>query len=238
MCAFADVNRADFVAVLIAAANTPLASPAITAEITLTRDATALLAPFTVSIAVRNPTTRPVGVDFPTADMYRIDVVHDDAIVWSTATGHKPLLITRRVDIAPGLTRLASQIVDGTTDDRRAYPTGSSIVHVAMQGKTLTTAIDRPLVFDPPLSIADARALPHGTVVTIAGVPQSASDTSTLLDATGSITLSRPLGLHPTGTYVVRGVVETIGANVQFAVARLAPAFDNDAAARAKPPTT
>jgi hypothetical protein len=232
------VNRAEFVAALTAAATAaPAAGAAITADIEIKRDAADLLAPFTVTIAVRNRTQQRVALDFPTADMYRIDVLREQQTVWSTATGHKPLLIARRVDIAPGLTRLASQIVDGTTDDRRAYAPGPYVVHVAMLATTLTTSIDRPIAFNPPTSIADARKTAGRTVVTIAGIPRAEVGVFELRDATGSLRLSGPLGLHPTGTYVVRGYLDAVGDDVQFAVGRFAPAFDNIAEAHPKPPT-
>jgi hypothetical protein len=99
------VNRAEFVAALTAAATGAPAASTVIADIEIKRDASELLAPFTVAIAVRNPTQHSVALDFPTADMYRIDVRRDDETVWSTATGHKPLLIARRLDIGPGLTR-------------------------------------------------------------------------------------------------------------------------------------
>ena len=235
------MNRADFLAALSTATAapsapfTPSASAVITADIEIKRDASELLVPFTVAIAVRNPTARIVALDFPTADIYRIDVRHDDETVWSTATGHKPLLIKRRVDIAPGLTRLASQIVDGTTDDRRAYAPGQYVVHVAMLGTALTTSIDKTIAFNPPISIADARKTAGGTVVTIAGVPRIEVGVFELRDATGTLRLSRPVGLRPTGTYVVRGYLDAVGDDVQFAVGRFAPAFDNLAEARPKP---
>jgi hypothetical protein len=229
------VNRAEFVAALAAATATPAASATVTADIEIKRDAVDLLAPFAVTIAVRNPTQHRVALDFPTADMYRIDVLRDEQTVWSTATGHKPLLIARRVDIAPGLTRLASQIVDGTTDDRRAYAPGQYVVRVAMLGTTLTTTVDRPIAFNAPTSIADARKTAGGTVVTIAGIPRAEVGVFELRDATGSLRLSRPLGLRPTGTYVVRGYLDAVGDDVQFAVGRFAPAFDNLTEAHPKP---
>jgi hypothetical protein len=230
MSAFAAVNRADFVAALTAATAAPLASGApgaISAEIAIKRDADELLAPFTVAIAVRNSTPRPIALDFPTADMYRIDVRRDGEIVWSTATGHKPLLIARRVDVPPGLTRLASQIVDGTTDDRRAFAPGQYVVHVALLGATLTTALDATIAFSPPISISAARAAAGGTVVTIAGSPEIEAGAFGLRDASGSLRLSRPLGLRPAGSYVVRGSLDAVRDGDEFAVWRFAPAFEN-----------
>jgi len=168
------VNRADFLAVATAATIAPATGAAVTADITIKRDSDDLLSPFSVSIAVDNLTSHIVGLDFPTADIYRIDIERDGQTIWSTATGHKPLLIARRVDLAPGITRLASQIVDGTTDDRRSYAPGRSLVHVAMLGTTLTTSVDKSLSFNPPLAIADARKMAAGIVMTIAGIPQTA----------------------------------------------------------------
>jgi hypothetical protein len=141
------------------------------------------------------------------------------------------------VDIAPGVTRLASQIIDGTTDDRRAYAPGRYVVHVAMLGTTLTTAIDKAIAFSPPISIADARNTAGGKVITIAGVPRIEVGVFELRDATGTLRLSRPLGLRPTGTYIVRGYLDAVGDDVQFAVGRFAPAFDNLGEAHPKPAT-
>jgi hypothetical protein len=244
------VNRASFVVALAAAPAAPSApsqfgasqasDSQISAELEIKRDTDDLLAAFAVTIAVRNPSAHLVSLDFPTADMYRIDVLRDDGdhqTVWSTAAGHKPLLIARRVDISPGLTRLASQIVDGTTDDRRAYAPGRYVVHVAMLGTNLTSAIDRTIAFNAPISIAQARTTAGGRVVTIAGVPRSEVGIFELRDATGSLRLSRPVGLRPTGTYVVRGYLDAVGDDVLFAVGRFAPAFDNLTDARPKPVT-
>jgi hypothetical protein len=228
------VNRAEFVVALTAAAASP-SSERITADIAIQRDSSALLAPFSVTIAVRNRTTASVSLDFPTADLYRIDVRRDDVTVWSTATGHKPLLIARRVEAAPGVTRLASQIVDGTTDDRRAYAPGRYIVHVAMLGTTLSTTVDEPIAFDAPISIAQARSVTGGTVVTVAGVPSVEDGVGTLHDATGSLRLSRPLGSHAAGSYIVRGSLDAVRDEVEFTVGRFAPAYDNLIDARPQP---
>jgi len=227
------VNRADFVAALAGAtaaptaAGTGLAAAPVSAEIGLRVDAPELLAPFAVTIAVRNPTATNVALDFPSADIYRIDVRKDGETVWSTATGHKPLLIARRIVIAPGTTRLASQIIDGVSDDRRAYEPGRYIVRVEMLGTTLRTTVDKPVTFVAPIAIAAARKSAQRSLVTIAGIPTVDAGVFTLRDASGMIRLSRPLGLGPTGTYIVRGAVTTLGDDIEIAVDRSAPAFDN-----------
>lgn len=224
------MNRAEFVVALAAGAASPT-SARPSADIEIKRDSDALLAPFSVAIAVHNPTAQPIALDFPTADMYRIDVRRNDDVVWSTATGHKPLLIARRVDVFPGVTRLASQIIDGTTDDHRAYAPGRYTVHVAMLSTTLSTAIDEPIAFAEPLTIAQARGTAGGTVVSVAGTSHTDAGVGELRDVTGSLRLSRPLGRQTTGTYVVRGYLDAVGDDVQFTVGRFAPAYDNLAAA-------
>ena len=226
------MKRIEFLGALAAASSAAPARSDVSAQIEIRRDASELLAPFSVAIVVRNSAAHIVALNFATADMYRIDVTRDGQTIWSTATGHKPLLIARRVEIAPGVTRLASQIVDGTTDDRRSYAPGNYGVHVAMLAIDLSTSIDRTIDFPPPISIADARTTNGGRVVTIAGIARSDAGVTLLRDASGSLQLSRPLGLRPTGTYVVRGFIDAVENTVQFAVGRFAPAFDNHTDAR------
>ena len=139
------VNRAEFGAAIIAATAAPhtrFKPSDLVAEFAIKRDSSDLLAPFTVQISLRNATKTIVRVDFATTDLYRIDVRRDDLTVWSNAFGHTPLAIARRIDVPPGLFRLVSEIVDGTTDDRRAYAPGRYVVRVTMLGTTLKTTSD------------------------------------------------------------------------------------------------
>jgi hypothetical protein len=225
------MTRAGFVAAVAAATAAP--SPRATreapivAEVSLQRDATALLAPFVVAIALNNTTGKIVRLDFPTADLFRIDVIRDDSPVWSSLTQHKPIPINRQLDVPPGVTRLASMTIDGTTDDRRAYAPGKYIVRVAMLGTSFGMIVDKQVDFSPPVTIADALREKPGTVVTVAGDQISFGGGVYLRDASGSVHLSRGLGLHPTGTYVVRGFLDASGDDRIFDVGRFAPAFDN-----------
>lgn len=225
------MTRAELLAAFLAAASPnprPSAAPhGIWAEVSLQREGTALLAPFTVAIALHNPTGRPARLRFPTAELFRIDVLHDDAPVWSSVTGHKPIPITRQLDVPPGLLRLGQVIVDSTTDDRRALAPGRYTVRVAMLGTNFGVVIDKPIAFDPPDTIARALAAKSGTVITIAGEPYVDGGTPRLRDGTGTIRLSRALALRPTGTFVVRGFMDAQGDERVFDVGRSAPAFDN-----------
>ena len=207
----------------------PAPSPSprgVWADVSLDREGTALLAPFTVAIALHNATGHVVRLRFPTADLFRVDVLRDDAPLWSSVTGHKPIPITRQLDVPPGLLRLAQVIVDSTTDDRRALSPGRYMVRVAMLGTNFGVVVDKPIVFDRPETIAQALAIRPGTVVTIAGEPYVDGGTPRLRDATGTIRLSRALGLRTKGSFVVRGFLDAIGDERVFDVGRSAPAFE------------
>lgn len=225
------MNRAEFVAALASATAAPSVRPvrgaAIVAEVTLQRDAAELLAPFVVAIALNNTTGSVVRLDFPTADLFRIDVIRNDSPVWSSLTQHKPIPVDRQLDVPPGRTKLASMTIDGTTDERRAYAPGKYIVRVAMLGTSFGMVVDKPVDFAPPATIAEALRAKPGTVITIAGDQISFGGSVFLRDATGSIHLSRSLGLRPAGTYVVRGFLDASGDDRIFDVGRFAPAFDN-----------
>ena len=225
------MNRADFVAAVAAATAAPAARSGreapIVAEVTLQRDAPELLAPFVVAIALNNTTGKIVRLDFPTADLFRIDVIRDDSPVWSSLSGHKPIPINRQLDVPPGRTKLASMTIDGTTDDRRAYAPGKYIVRVAMLGTSFGMVVDKQIEFAPPATVADALRAKPGTVLTLAGDQVAFGGTVSLRDASGSVKLSRSLGLRPTGTYVVRGFLDASGDDRIFDVGRFAPAFDN-----------
>ena len=225
------MTRGDFVGAVAAATAAPSARPAheapIVAEVTLQRDANALLAPFVVAIALNNTTGKVVRLDFPTADLFRIDVIRGDSPVWSSLAQHKPIPINRQLDVPPGRTKLASMTIDGTTDDRRAYAPGRYTVRVAMLGTSFGMIVDKLIDFAPPLPIADALREKPGTVITIAGDQMSFGGAVYLRDAGGSVHLSRSLGLRPTGTYVVRGFLDASGDDRIFDVGRFAPAFDN-----------
>jgi hypothetical protein len=228
------MTRSEFVAAVAAATVTPAPHPMhtaaaapISAEVTLQRDAPELLAPFVVAIALNNATSHIIRLEFPTADLFRIDVIHDDSPVWSSLTLHKPIPINRQLDVPPGRTRLASMTIDGTTDDRRAYAPGKYIVRVAMLGTSFGAIVDKQIDFAPPTPIAKILSEKPGTVFTIAGEQTTLGGLPSLHDATGSVRLSRSLGLRPTGSYIVRGFLDASGDDRIFDVGRFAPAFDN-----------
>ncbi len=224
------MTRADLLAVLAAATTSPLAKAArepIVAEVTLERDADALLAPFTVAITLNNTTNGIVRLDFPTADLFRIDVIRNDSPVWSSLTGHKPIPINRQIDVPPGRLKLASMTIDGTTDEHRAYAPGRYTVRVAMLGTSFGVIVDKQIDFAVPAAIADVTRLRAGSVVTIAGEETVIGGMVQLHDSSGAIRMSRSLGIRPQGVYVVRGFLDATGDDRMFDVGRFAPAYDN-----------
>lgn len=222
------MTRAEFATLLAAATARPTAAPrGVSVDVTLSRETTSVLAPFAVAIALRNTEDHVVQLRFPTAELFRIDLLRGDAPVWSSLAGHKPIPVTRQIDVPRGLLRLASVIVDGTTDDRRALAPGRYTVRIAMLGQSFGAVIDKTIVVEPPEPIAKAAGAKFGTLMTIAGEPLTEAGIPRLRDESGSIRLSRALGLRPTGRWVVRGYLDALGDDRVFAVGRSAPAFEN-----------
>ena len=223
------MTRAELLAAAAATAVPSLRTPGpsgMTADVSLSREGSALLAPFLVSIALHNNTKNVIRLRFPTTDLFRIDVLRDDTPVWSSLTGHKPINITRQIDVTPGPLKLAQQLVDGTTDDHRAYAPGKYTVRVAMMAVNFGVVVDKTIGFDPPDTIAKALEVKAGTIITIAGEPY-VDNGPRLRDDTGSIRLSRGLGLRATGRWVMRGFLDALGDERVFDVGRSAPAYEN-----------
>jgi hypothetical protein len=223
------VIRADFLATTLAALATPRpeATRGVFAEVGLSREGTALLAPFTISIALHNPTANVVRLRFPTADLFRIDVLRGDAPIWSSVTGHRPIPVLRQIDVPPGLLRLAQQIVDGTTDDHHAFAPGRYTVRVSMLGENFGVVVDKTIGFDAPDPIARALNAKFGSVLTVEGEPYIDGGVPRLRDESGSIRLSHALALRASGHWVVRGFLDALNDERVFDVGRSAPAFGN-----------
>jgi len=222
------VTRADFSAALLAFASARPRSP-IGVEIGVTPAAPDLLASFTVAIALRNSAHAMLPLDFPTTELYRIEVLHDGVPVWTSEHG-KPLRIARRIEIPPGRLPLVFYDVDSLTADRHAFAPGAYLVRVTMLGATLTSTYEQTVTFAPPLTIA--QALASNGSVTVAGTPGIERGTPVLTDASGTLPLSRALGRHPEGIFLVRGALDRSGATPVFTVSRFAPAASTMPAAQ------
>jgi hypothetical protein len=214
------VTRADFGAALLAFANARPRSP-IGVEIAIKPAAPELLGSFTVAIALRNAAHAMLPLDFPTTELYRIDVLHDGVLVWTSERG-TPQRIARRIEIPPGRLPLVYYDVDSLTADRHAFLPGAYLVRVTMLGSTLTSSYEQTVTFAPPLTVA--QALVSKGSVTVAGMPGLERGTPVLTDASGTLPLSRALGRHPDGIFLVRGTLDRSAATPVFTVDRFAPA--------------
>ena len=230
------MTRPEFAAALLAVA-TSRPRTRISSEIGISPTLPDLLVPFTVSIALRNPTHAILPLDFPTTERYRIDVLRDGALVW-TSTHGKPLAIPQRIEVPPGRTPLVFYDVDGLTAGQYAFAPGPYLVRVTMLGSLLTSSSEQTVTFARPLTLAQAQASTHA--VTVAGTPAIVRGVPLLIDGGDSLPLSQPLGLHPTGTYLVRGTYDRTAAPPVFTVSRFAlaaaPATPVPAATADRPP--
>jgi hypothetical protein len=165
-------------------------------------------------------------LEFPTADLFRIDVLHGDAPIWSSLTNHRPIPVNRMITVPPGVTKLASMTIDATTDDHHSFAAGKYVVRVAMLGTSFGMVVDKDVDFAAPTPIEDLLRGRPGSVYTIAGEQVAQNNFPTLRDSTGSVRLSRSLALRPTGTYVVRGFLDAAGDDRIFDVGRFAQAYD------------
>jgi len=104
-----------------------------------------------------------------------------------------------------------------------------SPVRVAMLGTNFGTVIDTPITFEQPAPIASVLAGKPSVVRTIAGEAYLDGAYPRLNDTSGSIRLSRTLGIRPGVKYVVRGFLDAVGDERVFDVGRSAPAFESAA---------
>jgi hypothetical protein len=187
-----------------------------------------LLAPVTISIALRNPGQVPVIASFLTTDVYEIQVRDAATQLYSSLFGHKAVEIERRLTLPPGTTPLTSFIWDGTTNDRRSLAPGTYILRVNILGSIVQPSSDTPIAFATPLSIASATALKDGSAVTLAGTSQFINNVPTLVGDDGStIRMSRLVRPNAQGPYVVRGYITKVNGTTTLTIERTAPAFDN-----------
>ncbi len=229
------MNRFDFLALTPSGSLAPFAlaqatttpKPPIVALVEVHRDAIAPLAPFTVSIALNNLAKKSVVLEFPTADLFRIDLLSQETPIWSSLTGRKPIPVNRRITVPPGMLKIANFTVDGTSDDHHALTPGKYVLRVAMLGTSFGAIVDQTLEIPAPTAIADVLRAKPGTVLTIAGEQVALGNAPALRDASGSLRISRSLALRPYGMYMVRGFLDASGDDRVFDVGRYAPMFDD-----------
>jgi hypothetical protein len=126
------------------------------------------------------------------------------------------------ITVPPGVTKLASMTVDGTTDDHHAFGPGKYIVRVAMLGTSFGSIVDKEVDFASPTPIEDVLRSRPGTVFTIAGEQVQEGGFVALHDTSGTIRISRGLAIRPSGVYVVRGFLDALADARIFDVGRFA----------------
>jgi hypothetical protein len=189
------------------------------------------LVPITIGISVTNSSRAPVRLEFPTPDLFSVQVrdAHGD-VIFDSRSGHKPIPVHRTMLFPVGRTNLAVFEWNGLSDARRAPEApGRYVVHVEMDGVQTTLAADQPLVLEAPTPISSVLAAPPSLPVTIAGRPWREGAITYLGDDSASVALSGPLGIRPAGRFVVRGSVQPAGDRRTFLIDRFAPAAENAA---------
>jgi hypothetical protein len=84
-----------------------------------------------------------------------------------------------------------------------------------------------PLTIDAPVPISSAIESNTKAETTVVGQPSRENGVIYLQDSTGKIALSRALGLHPQGDFVVRGTPMDMLGRRTLVIDRFAPAANN-----------
>lgn len=214
----------------VAAALTIAASPPPPLRVALDvkRPVTDLLAPITISVSVENRSGAVQPAAFTTADLFDLTAHVNNVKVWDARYGQQPLNIVRKVIFDRGRTLVQSNTWDGTTNDKHSLPPGNALLRVTLLTEGHPSAAV-PIVFATPLPIAHLDKVKFANEVTIAGDLDNSAGAPAIVDASGSVKLSRRVAQNATGAYVVRGFVNRADGALVFNVTRYAPAFENAA---------
>ena len=186
------------------------------------------LVPVTVGITLVNRGRALETLEFPTADIFFIEVRDSTGkAIFDSRTGHKPIEVHRKLVAPVGTTRVAAFVWNGLGDQTHAPLPGTYDVHVEMQSTTTRLVADVPLTIDPPMPISAALESKGKTEMTFAGEPSRENGVLYIGDTSGKIALSRALGLRPQGTFVVRGVPQDFLGRRTLLIDRFAAAADN-----------
>lgn len=184
-----------------------------------------------VAISLTNRGRAPVTMEFPDTDLFSIQVRDAHGrVVFDSRSGHKPIQVHRKFYVPVGTTQVAIFDWNGLTDERHTPQVpGDYVVHVEMQSLTETLVADLPLTLLAPQPISSILTSKPPGVVTLAGKVQRDAGVTWIRDASGSIPVSNPLGLHPQGSFVVRGALGMVAPDERpgFVITRFAPAADN-----------
>jgi hypothetical protein len=202
--------------------------PPLSLSISVSPPHAPLLTAVSVIMTVTNRSRSPITLEFPTPDVFFIQVTDGHGkVFFDSRTGHEPIPVHHKMLFAIGRTKVAQYDWNGLSDDRHVLAApGQYVIHVEMPAVSTTLNADVPFSVDAPQKI---NSLPQTStaITTIAGDAAPQPGVTYLSDDTGSIALSVPLGLRPQGGFVVRGSVQKIYGQRKFVVIRFAPAADN-----------
>ena len=127
-----------------------------------------------------------------------------------------------------GRTNIATYAWSGLTDDRRALGSAGAIHRPRRDGELhLDAATNVPITLDAPQTIDSVVAAAKPAITTISGTPEREGGITYLRDDTGRVAISVPLGIRPQGTFIARGIMQTVLNQRRFVIDRFAPASDN-----------
>lgn len=177
---------------------------ALSLSLQLVRTSFDLLDGVSVEVVVHNDGKRPVSANFPGPSEYELDLQRSSGTVWTSLVPPPPgaHFPTHARVFMPGPTVLAVYVWNGIASDGTVPAPGT----YALRGKLLDTTPSEATAkvrFISPVPVQAIAKLKEGDVVTIAG---SLDDTKLhLTDASGTVTLMRPLKTATNGTVVIRG---------------------------------
>ena len=204
-----------------------LASP-ISMHATLTPQKAAGLEPVTVAISLQNHSRLATTLEFPTADLFFVQIRDAKGeVLFDSRSGHKPIEVHRKLFVPIGMSTVADFIWNGLDDQQHALLPGNYVVHVEMGSVTAHLTADLPFVLEAPAGIATVLSSKPRQPVTVSGAAMREGGVTYLQDDTGRIAISTPLGLHPQGDYVVRGIFGDLPGGQGLRVSRFAPAAGN-----------
>src|SRR5690242_15535390 len=115
----------------------------LTLHATVSPSRTPQLVPVTVGISLVNRSRAPQTLEFPTADIFFIEVRDPSGkAIFDSRTGHKPIDVHRKFIAMLGTTRVAAFVWNGLSDATHAPLPGTYDVHVEMKSTTTHLVAD------------------------------------------------------------------------------------------------
>ncbi len=197
---------------------------AITLSLQLQRTTYDLLDALSIEVAAHNTGKAPVSVRFPAPPEYRIDVLRNGNVIWSSMTDTAPAtaIPPHAKMLMPGPTVLAVYVWNETAKDGASIVPGDYTIRARLLGETASPQAAMHVRFAAPTAVSALAALHAGDQVTIAG--RLDSTRASLTDSSGTIALAKRLLGAPDVPVAIRGYVTMLPDKTRaFYVERWAP---------------